>query len=419
VPIIAVGLNHKSAPVKVRELLSFQHGRAAALLEALRAEQGGENLVLCTCNRTELYHVGSSDRSDLIESLGNHAGLLRADIEDYFYCHHDREAVYHLLRVAAGLDSMVVGEYEILGQVKEAFAAAEKSGSIGAVLSRLFRDALAAGKRVRHETEISQGVFSVGGCAVTLAKAIFGELTGAQVIIVGAGEMAEAVARALASSGADSIFVANRTYEHACRLADQLGGEAIHFEHLASAMRECHVLISSTAAPHHVIDREMVVEVMRARRNKPLFLIDIAVPRDIAPEAGALDGVYLYNIDDLNSVVQQDSQARMKESEKAEKIIHQQAEQFISWLASRAAIPTLQALQEKFETIRTEELQEALRLLPNLSAADRSRIEQLSRAIINKILHLPMTHLRNGAGGQEDIVEMLRQLFNLEEQEKR
>jgi len=418
-PIIAIGLNHKSAPVQVREKLAFSPGQTALLLESLRGAHGGEHLLLSTCNRSELYHVGAADKQSLISSLGEQAGTEVRDLEDYFYCHHDREAVSHLFKVAAGLDSMVVGEYEILKQVKDALAAANEARSVGPILSRLFHEALAAGKRVRRETEISRGVFSVGGCAVTLAKTIFGELSGAQVAIVGAGEMAEAVARALISSGAKSVFVANRTYYRACQLAAQLNGEAVLFEDLAEIMEKCCVLVSSTAAPHPIITREMVADVMRARRNRPLFLIDIAVPRDIEEAVGTVDNVYLYNIDDLNGVVERDSQARLKEAAKVERIIHEHAEQFSRWHASRAALPTMKALQEKFHAIRAQELQEALRRLPDLSPAEREKLEQFSHAIINKILHLPMTQLRNGAGEQEEIVESLRRIFGLDEEVKK
>ena len=418
-PIIAIGLNHKSAPVQVREKLAFSAGQTALLLERLRGAHGGEHLLLSTCNRSELYHVGGADKQSLIASLGEQAGTEVRGLEDYFYCHHDREAVHHLFNVAAGLDSMVVGEYEILKQVKDALAAANDAHSVGPILSRLFHEALAAGKRVRRETEISRGVFSVGGCAVTLAKTIFGELSGAQVAIVGAGEMAEAVARALISSGAKSVFVANRTYYRACQLAAQLNGEAVLFEDLAEIMAKCCVLVSSTAAPHPIITREMVADVMRARRNRPLFLIDIAVPRDIEEAVGTVDNVYLYNIDDLNGVVERDSQARLKEAAKVERIIHEHAEQFFRWHASRAALPTMKALQEKFHAIRAQELQEALRRLPELSPAEREKLEQFSHAIINKILHLPMTQLRNGAGEQEEIVESLRRIFGLDEEVKK
>jgi len=415
VPIIAIGLNHKTAPVQVRESLAFSHGRAKNLLEHLRAAHGGENLLLCTCNRTELYHSGSAEKPALISSLAERAGLGCAEIEDYFYCHHDREAVHHLLHVAAGLDSMVVGEYEILNQVKEALAAAESVNAIGPVLSRLLHEALAAGKRVRRETAISRGVFSVGGCAVVLARAIFGDLSGAQAAIVGAGEMAEAVARHLVSSGAKSVFVTNRTYDRAGQLAAMLGGEAVHFEDLPALLEKCNILISSTAAPHPIISRQMIAQAMRARRNRPLFLIDIAVPRDIEAGAGELDNVYLYNIDDLSAVVERDSRARLEEAEKAERILQEQAEQFLAWEASREALPTLRALQDKFEAIRAEELEEALRRLPNLSGADRQRIEQFSRALVNKILHLPVSRLRNGEGRQEEVVEALRRIFELDE----
>ncbi len=418
--LLAIGLNHKSAPLQVRERLSFQHGRAKALLEALSDACGGENLLLCTCNRTEIYHCGEADKSALISLLAHKAGLDTSDdlpqsLEDYFYCHHEQEAVQHLFRVAAGLDSMVVGEYEILGQIKQSLAAAGAAKTIGPTLTRLFQDSLAAGKRVRTETKISQGVFSVGGCAVVLARAIFGDLAGASVLVVGAGEMAEAVARHLLSNGARSILVANRTHERAVQLADSLEGEAIHFDNLPSALEKCHILISSTAAPHPIITKPMVAAAMRARRNRPLFLIDIAVPRDIEPESGGLDNVYLYNIDDLSAVVKRDSQERLKEGEKAEHIIREHAHQFLAWQSSRAALPTLRALQEKLDAIRSQELQEALRRLSHLSPSDKECVEQFSRAMVNKILHAPISHLRNGAAEQQSVVEALRHLFELEE----
>jgi glutamyl-tRNA reductase len=414
VPIIAVGLNHKSAPVQVREKLAFSREATARALAMLRTTHGDEHVLLSTCNRTELYHCGTADREALISSLAQAAEARPEELEDHLYCHHDREAVQHLMRVAAGLDSMVVGENEILGQVKEALATAQECGSAGAVLYRLFNEAVSAGKRVRSETQISRGVFSVGGCAVVLAKAIFGDLTGAQVIIIGAGEMAEAVARSLIGNGVKSIFVANRTFERAHELAGQLGGEAIHFDALSNVLIKSQIVISSTAAPHAVITREMIANTMRARRNRPLFFIDIAVPRDIETAVGELDNVYLYNIDDLQQVVEADSQARGREVVKAETILNHHIAQFTAWQTSRAALPAIQDLQEKFEQIRCEELQEALRRLGHLSTADRNHIEQLSRAIVNKILHLPVTRLRNGAGEQAEVVAALRRLFDLQ-----
>ena len=416
-PIIAIGLNQKSAPVQVREKFAFSPTLLKATLAQLHGKCGGETLLISTCNRTELYHVGACDRPTLVALLGEQAGVADRELEDYFYCHHEREAVLHLFKVAAGLDSMVLGEYEILNQLKEALAAAESAGSLGPILSRLITDALAAGKRVRSETEISRGVFSVGGCAVMLAKTIFGDLCGAHVAVVGAGEMAEAVARNLIAHGAKSVFVANRTYERASQLALQLGGEAVHFDQLAELMTRCQVVISSTAAPHPIINREMIVKVMRARRNRPLFLVDIAVPRDIEAQVGELDNVYLYNIDDLSAVVERDGNSRLGEAAQAEAIIHAQADTFWGWLASREVVPTLKSLQEKFHAVREAELAELLRRLPNLSEADRERIEQFSHALVNKLLHAPLSRLRNGAGEQEEVVTALRQIFELDEPE--
>jgi glutamyl-tRNA reductase len=415
--IIATGLSHKTAPVELRERLPATAVPAA--LEALRDESGvGESVILSTCNRTEVYaSLPSPDDSVVREFLARRCEMEVAQLAPHLYRHLDRAAAVHLFHVASGTDSMAVGEYQILGQVKQALTCAQTQGTARAVLGQLFQSALAVGKRARAETDIGSGAFSVAGCAVALARQIFESLAGKRVLILGAGEMAEAAARNLVAAGAESVFVANRTFDRAQALAREFGGEAVRFDDLEPALRTAHIVIASTASPHTVVHRELVARAMRARRHEPLFLIDIAVPRDIEPAVGRLDNVYLYDIDDLTAVAAGDAASRRREIEKVEAIVQQEADRFMRWVRSLAVAPTIRALQAKLETIRRQELERATGRLGGLSEAQREAIERLTQAIIDKTLHSPAVQLRQGAEDGERIDESaaLRKLFELEE----
>lgn len=417
--IIAIGVNHKTAPVEVRERVAFAGGRARQALEALRTRLGTECVLLSTCNRTEVYALARRPRAEAIVEFLAAAGHFQApELEAHLYRHRGREAVRHLFRVASGIDSMLLGEHEILGQVRAALEMAERAETVGPLLGRLFRRALRAGKRARAETEISRGAFSVGGCAARLARCIFGDLSGARVIILGAGEMAEATARALAGNGAGSILVANRTRERAEKLARELGGSAIGYDQLADKMSQCQIVICSTAAPGAVLSRQEVSRVMQARRNAPLFLIDIAVPRDVEPSVGGLDNVYLYDIDDLSRMMEEEARQREGELARVEEIVHQTTEEYMRWYASLRAAPTISALRARAEAIRRAELERLAEQLSRLEPRDREAVEQLTAAIVNKLLHEPTVRLKEGLHGAEgeERIEALRELFGLEEE---
>ena len=417
--ITAVGVNHRAAPVEVRERLSFPEARLAEALAALQARLGSECVLLSTCNRTEIYALTAEGRPDAMLAFLAEAGRFQpAELAPHLDRHADREAVRHLFRVATGIDSMVLGEYEILGQVRAALEAAERADTVGPLLGRLFRRGLQAGKRARRETEIGRGAFSVGGCAAQLARYIFGDLAGVRVLILGAGEMAEATARALAGNGASSIFVANRTRERAERLARELGGSAIPYDQLLEEMIRCQVVICSTAAPGVVLSRQEVVRAMRARRNAPLFLIDIAVPRDVEASVGTLDNVYLYNIDDLSQVVAEDARQRQGEVARVEEIVREATEEFMRWQASLRAAPTIADLTAKAERIRRGEIERLASRLDHLRPEDREAVEQLTEGIINKLLHEPLIRLKEGAPGSdgEARIEAVRELFGLDSQ---
>jgi len=422
VHIIATGLSHKTAPVEIRERLAVTVGQLAPALETLRDQPGiGEGVILSTCNRTEVYaSLASADDVVAEQFLAHRYGLDVDRLQPHLYRHVDRAAVAHLFRVASGSDSMAVGEYQILGQVKQALSCAQTQGTARAVLGQLFQTALAVGKRARAETDIGSGAFSIAGCAVALARQIFDHLADKRVLILGAGEMAEATARNLVSAGATLVFVANRTFDRAQALAREFGGQAVRFDDLGSSLSNTDIVIASTASPHAVVHRELVARAMRARRHAPLFLIDIAVPRDIEPAVGRLDNVYLYDIDDLQGVVAEDAASREREVEKVEAIVQQEADRFMRWFRSLAVAPTIRALQTKLDAIRRQELERALARLGGLSQRDREVIERLTQSIVDKALHSPAIQLRRGAEDGERIDEaaILRRLFELEESEE-
>jgi glutamyl-tRNA reductase len=381
-----------------------------------------EAVLLSTCNRTELYAAAPTvQHEDLAHFLLSRNDLDPEEAVGHLTCTQDKETLLHLFRVASGVDSMVVGEQQILGQVREAYEVAVDCGAAGHVMAALFQRALHVGKRARWETEISRGAFSVGHCAVELAESVFGDLSGRRVLILGAGEMAKVTAAHLAEKGARAVFVANRNHERAQQLAQQLGGEAIGYESLGEFLKSVDILISSTSAPHHVLKREDMAAAMRARRAAPMLLIDIAVPRDIDPQVGKLDNVYLYDIDDLGAVVAADAAARQAEAQKVERIVQEEAEGFMRWLRSRAAVPALAALRESFERVMRQELAHHEKRLQRLSPHDRQLLERMIAAVVNKLLHTPTTRLKKGFldGKGPEAERLLRELFGLEQDEEK
>jgi glutamyl-tRNA reductase len=418
-------MNHKSAPLELRERLTIACGEEQQTVDHVKSlPQVKEALYLATCNRVEvLAAVDNPDRAmdQLKDFIVTHGNLPLDDMEACIYRYRDDEAVRHLFRVAASLDSMVMGEPQILGQVKDAYRASVERKATGVLLNRLLHHAFRAAKRVRTETAISSNAVSVGYTAVTLAKKIMGGLAGKTVLIVGAGEMAELVTRHLVKNGVESIIVANRTVENARSLAESFDGQVVGFESLPGAVGEADIIITSTGASGYVIDRGMITAALRRRRNRLLFMIDIAVPRDIDPVAAAMDNVYLYNIDDLQAVVDENLKTRHVEAEQAGRIIDEEVENFERWRHSLAVVPAIVDLREKVESITRREFDRCGGWLDALGEEDRQNVEILVNGIINKILHEPVTGLKEVCedGGAEEYVAALRRLFGLEDDFRR
>ncbi len=403
-----VGLSHQGTPVEVRERAFVPLPEAADL--SSRLAESGEAVCLSTCNRTELYLVGDDAGGRGLDALAEISGLPADDLKAVVYRLTDEAAAIHLFRVAAGLDSMVPGEGEILGQVRTAYEA----GVTGPVLDRLFRQALHAGKKVRAETAIAESPASVSSAAAALAQQVFGQLDGCRVLLVGAGHVAELAARALTARGARVAFVANRSTGRASALAARFGGEGIPFEQAAEKLVEVDVLVSSTGAPGRALTREGVQAALPGRKGRPLFLIDLAVPRDLDPAIHTLDGCYLYDIDDLESVVAASLAGRRREAARAEAIVAQEAESFREWLASRDVVPAIASLRAWAEEIRAAELARARGRL-GLSESQEAAVESVTAQIVNKLLHLPTIRLKEAAAGADggSYAETVRHLFGI------
>ncbi|OGW53768.1 MAG: glutamyl-tRNA reductase [Nitrospirae bacterium RBG_19FT_COMBO_55_12] len=423
--IIVVGLSHKTAPVDVREKLSFPEATVPEALKALKGYEGiRESLILSTCNRVELYasvQDSGSGVAQVKKFISDYHKLSPESLEQSLYVQTDAEAVRHTFRVASSLDSMVVGEPQILGQLKDAFEIALKAKTTSAILNKLLKKAISAAKRVRTETKIAESAVSISFAAVELARKIFGELDGKTVMLLGAGEMAELAARHLLNNGVKSIMVANRTFERAVELAKEFNGSAVHFDDFPTEMVMADILICSTGAPHYVVKHDVVGRALKDRRHKPIFMIDISVPRNIDPEVNKIDNVYLYDIDDLKGVVSSNIEGRQKEAEKAEEIVVQEVETFLQWERSLDAVPTIVDLREKVEDIRKCELEKALGQLNGISDEQRNTVEALSTAIVNKIVHAPIVVLKREAAdtANEELFKFARKLFNLDKELKR
>jgi glutamyl-tRNA reductase len=405
-----VGLSHQSTPVAVRERAFVPLPEAAELARELAGD--GEAVCLSTCNRTELYLVGPEAQARALAALVRVSGLPEDELGGVVYRLRDEAAALHLFRVAAGLDSMVPGEGEILGQVREAYEA----GAPGAILDRLFRQALHAGKKVRAETAIGENPASVSSAAAALAQQVFGELEGCRVLLVGAGHVAELAARSLAARGASIAFVANRSQEHARDLAGRFGGEAIPLDTAADRLVDADVLLAAAGAPERKLTREHVESALRGRRGRPLFLIDLAVPRNLDPAIHELDGCFLYDIDDLESVVSAGLAGRRREAARAEAIVTAEAERFREWHASREVVPEIASLRAWAEEVRAAELERAKNRL-GLSEDQHAAVESVTARIVDKLLHLPTVRLKEAAAGADggSYAEAVRHLFGLDE----
>ena len=417
VEITLVGVNHKRAPLVLRESLAFPPSELPPALDEMRAYVP-EGAILSTCGRVELYAAaprGASARARLQRFWSKHCGVPPWEFEPHLYHLEGSKAVEHLFSVASGLDSAVVGESQILGQVREALRLALEQRSAGRVISALFRQAVTAGKRARTETGIGRSSASISSAAVELARRTFGDLSSSRVLLVGAGKMGELAAKNLLEKGVAGIDVVGRTRERALSLAERCGSNA-GIGQLEDALRSCDIAITCTSAPHQVISKAMTARVMRERRGRPLFLIDIAVPRDVDPAAGEIPGVHLYNIDDLESAVAANLRERRAQARKVQPIIAEEVTNFERWRATLRVVPAIVALRERAEAIRRAELERTSAVLDKLSEEDRRRIEALTLAIEKKLLHHPIALLREraAAGDGYQTVEALRDLFGLD-----
>jgi glutamyl-tRNA reductase len=423
--LILVGLSHKTAPVEIREKLTFPASRQEEALALLTSgTQVAEAVILSTCNRTELYAVTAGEDAGIetvIGFLAEYHALDADELARYLYVIKGEAVVRHLFRVVASLDSMVVGEAQILGQVKEAYDHAFCAGSTGRAFNRLFRQSFEVGKRVRTETAIGETAVSISYAAVELAKKVFDSLAGRTILILGAGKMSELTAKHLVSQGVNTVLVANRTYERAQELAERFDGEAIRFEDLFTRMREADIVISSTAATSYVVAKADVAPVLKGRGGQPLFLIDIAVPRDIDPAVNDLHGVFLYDIDDLSGVVESNLEERTREAQRAEVIIEDEIGKFITWRESLEVVPTVAAIRAKAEALRQGELEKALKRLGDLSDKEVQTVEALTSAIVNKMLHGPTHRLKQAASLKDGYtyVEIARALYGLDDSDDR
>jgi len=421
---VTVGLNHRTAPVEIREKVSFPHYKIENALLELKSYPALEGVVIInTCNRLEIY-AATTDVEIGINSikkfLAHHAQLEEHEIFQYLYVHTLYEAVRHLFRVVAGLDSMILGETQILGQVAHAYEKAVNAGVTNKVINVFFQNALTVGKRVRAETQIDQHPTSISYIAVELAKQALGELEGRSILILGAGEMSALTAKHLVANGASTVMVSNRSHARAQTLAAKFNGIAVQFEKLGECLQEVDIVISATAAANFVVLPEQIQEVMKQRNRRPLLLVDIAVPRDIHPNVGSIPGVTLYDIDDLRGVIDAHQNAREIAGQKAELIIEEEMGQFMKWHNSLFVIPTIVALQHRGEEIKNEQLEHALNKLGGLTAKQEKVVRSMANGIVNQLLHTPITNLKEVATTRHGhlYTEILQNLFNLDVDEE-
>lgn len=417
--LLVLGLSHKTAPLELRERLALTEGRAAGVMGELTGTEGiTEAAIVSTCNRTELYLVVSDSveaESLALSTLSREAEIRPTELISHLYSLRATDGARHLYQVTAGLDSMIIGEAEIQGQVKRAYELSLVEGSSGPVLNRLFRGAIAAGGRVRNETRISEKGVSVPSVAVELARRALGDLSTARALVIGAGETAELVARALVNRGSETVFIANRHYDRAIGLADRFGGDAVRIDDLPAQLGEADIVISATNSPHHLVERDELTTVMEARQGRPIFLVDLAVPRDIDPACREIPGVTVSNVDDIQTIVERNTSGREAEARGAERIIEVELERFERWVASLEVVPTVVALRRHADEIVQRVLAENEHRWEALTNADRQRVEMMAHAIAGRMLHEPTMKLKESAGADESYerVNALRTLFGL------
>jgi glutamyl-tRNA reductase len=417
--ILAIGASHKTAPLALRERLALPEGRAAHVLrEIVSHGEIREAVAISTCNRTEIYMVVGDPveaESEALSCVSRQVGMRPTELMSSLYSLRDDEAVRHLFEVAAGLDSMIVGEAEVLGQVKRAYELALVEGATGPIANRLFRDAIATGKRVRTETALGRAHDSVSSVAVDLARSTLGDLAARSVLVIGAGETAELTAKALHMRGAETVFVANRRYDRAIGLAQRFGGTAVRFEDLPARLLETDIVVSSTASPHQIVGGEELAEVLAAREGRPLLIVDIAVPRDIDPGVRDLPGVTLYDMDDLQREAARNLSVQSTEATRARSLVEEEAERFERWAASLDVVPTIAALRERADAIVAQVLRENESRWVALGDEDRERVELLARAVVGRLLHEPTLRLKAAEGDESFVyVQALRELFGID-----
>jgi glutamyl-tRNA reductase len=418
--VFIVGLNHKIADIDVREKLAFDGPK---LLEGLmrfkELPEVQEAIILSTCNRVELY-ANVNDTAKASESiktfLSEFHGIKRSSLDKALYMYDDIDAVRHTFRVASSLDSMIVGEPQILGQLKDAFELALEKKTTGILLNKLMKKAISVAKKVRTETRIAENAVSISFAAVELAKKIFTDLSERSFMLLGAGEMAELAARHLITNGVKEVMVANRTYERACDLAQEFNGRPVKFEEFIHEMVHADIIICSTGAPDYIVRKNEMHKVMKERKQRQVFLIDISVPRNIDPEINGLENVYLYNIDDLQGVVDANVSERQQEAEKAEKIVEDEIETFLKWQSSLDSVPTIKALRERAEEMKKEELDRLLNKIADLGEKDREAIEYMATALMNKLIHPPTAALKDSSEDKESLVALVRKLYGIDEE---
>ncbi|MGC4083548.1 MAG: glutamyl-tRNA reductase [Vicinamibacterales bacterium] len=419
--LLLVGISHRTAPVELRERLDFQTRGLDHALAALSSRGvASEAVIVSTCNRAELYAACDdvvAGRAAIAEFISDYHGIDRATVMPHVYDVTDVDAARHLFRVAAGLDSLVVGEPQILGQVKDAHTAAAAAHTSGTVLNRLFHSSFAVGKRVRTETGLGSGAVSVSFAAVSLSKKIFGDLKGRNVLVIGAGEMGKLTALHMKSQGVHQVTIVSRTMAHAARAAEAIGGaSAAPWDELDTLLGSADIVITATGAATAILTKAHLEAVMRPRRNRPLFIIDIAMPRDVEAAAGEIEQVFLYNIDDLQATVRENLARRASEVSRAESIVAEEVDKFSQWLRARGAIPTVVALRQRFESIRKSELE---RLASSLPADARGRVDDITRLIVEKLLLTPTEQLKsvNDPETVGTYSEALTRLFGLEQKQ--
>ncbi len=420
--LIVIGLNHKTADVEVREKVAFAGEKLEpALTQLCQMDEVQEAIVLSTCNRVEIYtNVNNGNRAevDIKDFISRFHGVSREALDRSLFVRPGDEGIRHIFRVASSLDSMVVGEPQILGQLKDAYEFSLERKKTGILLNRLVKKAISVAKRVRTETRIAENAVSISFAAVELARKIFDDLSTKSAMLLGAGEMAELAARHLINAGVKSMLVSNRTHARACELASEFNGKPVKFEDFINEMAHVDIVICSTGAPNYVVLKEQVKEVMKARRNRPIFFIDISVPRNLDPAINDLDNVYLYDVDDLQGVVDTNVEQRRQEAEKAEAIVTEEITSFNRWLSSLDAVPTVVALREQAEMVRDEELSKALNKLGDADERTTKVIRALAHNIVNKMLHPPTATLRTEAADKENLIDLVRRIYKLDSGEE-